>query len=141
MVGPRHPLAGRKRVSIEELGEENFVAHNVPLAVAQPGDCGICETSDPAGDGVELPSLEAIKQFVAMGNGVAFVPGLTVERELRAGELVKVPVEALRFERRLRLIHRKRGNLSHAATAFLKVVRLLGSEMGQPFEFRVERSD
>ena len=28
--------------------------------------------------GVELPSLEAIKRFVEMGNGVALVPGLTV---------------------------------------------------------------
>ena len=31
---------------------------------------------------VELPSLEAIKRFVAMGNGVALVPGLTVQQEL-----------------------------------------------------------
>ena len=29
IVGPRHPLAGAKRVSIRDLGNENFIAHNV----------------------------------------------------------------------------------------------------------------
>jgi hypothetical protein len=51
-----------------------------------------------------------------------------------------VPVEALRFERHLRLVHRKQANLSHAALAFLKVVRSLSLERGSPYEFRVERA-
>ena len=34
---------------------------------------------------------------------------------------------------------RKQANLSHAATAFLKVVRSLSQERGTPYEFRVER--
>ena len=37
---------------------------------------------------VELPSLEAIKRFVQLGNGVALVPKLTVENELETGALV-----------------------------------------------------
>jgi DNA-binding transcriptional LysR family regulator len=94
----------------------------------------------PLNMGVELPSLEAIKRFVAMGNGVALVPGLTAEQEIKSGELVRVPVEALRFERHLRLVHRKQAALSHAAIAFLKVVRSLASDSGWPYEFRVERS-
>ena len=40
----------------------------------------------------------------------------------------------------LRLVHRKRANLSHAAIAFLKVVRSLSLERGAPYEFRVERA-
>jgi hypothetical protein len=68
------------------------------------------------------------------------VPGLTVGRELANGELVQVPVEALRLERHLRLVHRKHANLSHAALAFLKVVRSLSLERGSPYEFRVERA-
>jgi hypothetical protein len=53
---------------------------------------------------------------------------------------VQVPVEALRFERHLRLVHRRQANLSHAALAFLKVVRSLSLERGLPYEFRVERA-
>jgi DNA-binding transcriptional LysR family regulator len=94
----------------------------------------------PLNMGVELPSLEAIKRCVSLGNGVALVPGLTVEQEIASGELVRVPVEALRFERHIRLVHRKRAPLSHAAAAFLQVVRDLAGDAGEPYEFRVERS-
>jgi len=31
--------------------------------------------------GVELPTLQAIKRFVALGNGVAFLPEISVEDE------------------------------------------------------------
>lgn len=140
VVSPLHPLAREKRVAIEDLGAENFIAHNVPSPLRRQVIAAFAKHKTPLNMGVELPSLEAIKRFVAMGNGVALVPGLTAEQEIKSGELVRVPVEALRFERHLRLVHRKQAALSHAAIAFLKVVRSLASDSGWPYEFRVERS-
>jgi DNA-binding transcriptional LysR family regulator len=139
VVNPAHPLAKEKGISIEELGAESFIAHNVPSPLRRQVVAAFEKHKTPLNMGMELPSLEAVKRFVAMGNGVALVPGLTVGRELLSGELVQVPVEALRFERHLRLVHRKQANLSHAAVAFLKVVRSLSLERGSPYEFRVER--
>lgn len=139
VVNPKHPLAGERKVAIEDLGAESFVAHNVASPLRRQVIAAFARHNTPLNMSVELPSLEAIKRFVAMGNGVALVPGLTVERELASGELVKVPVEELRFERRLRLVHARRSTLSHAAVAFLKVVRSLAAERGWPFEFRQER--
>src|ERR1700727_982753 len=139
VVSPHHPLAREKGLAIEDLGAESFIAHNVPSPVRRQVVAAFGKHKTPLNMGVELPSLEAVKRFVAMGNGVALVPGLSVVRELATGELVKVPVEALRFERHLRLVYRKQANLSHAATAFLKVVRSLSQERGTPYEFRVER--
>ena len=89
---------------------------------------------------VELPSIEAIKRFVAMGNGVALVPRLTVARELETGELISVPVVDLEFRRLLRLVYRKNIKLSYAATAFLQIVRSMATEVGAPFHYQVERS-
>ena len=139
VVNPDHPLAKEKNVAIEDLGAENFIAHNVPSPLRRHVVEAFEKHKTPLNMGVELPSLESVKRFVAMGNGVALVPALTVSRELAAGELVQVQVEALRMERHLRLVHRKRANLSHAAAAFLKVVRTLSQERGAPYEFRVER--
>ena len=129
-----------KGIAIEDLGAESFIAHNVPSPLRRQVVAAFEKHKTPLNMGMELPSLEAVKRFVAMGNGVALVPGLTVGRELASGELVQVPVEALRFERHLRLVHRKQANLSHAAIAFLKVVRSLSLERGSPYEFRVERT-
>ena len=139
VVNPDHPLARESSVAIEDLGAESFIAHNVPSPLRRQVVAAFEKHKTPLNMGVELPSLEAVKRFVAMGNGVALVPGLTISRELATRELVQVPVEALRFERHLRLIQRRRANLSHAAVAFLKVVRSLSLERGAPYEFRAER--
>jgi DNA-binding transcriptional LysR family regulator len=139
VVNPNHPLAKEQEIAIEDLGAESFVAHNVPSPLRRQVVAAFAEHNTPLNMGVELPSLEAVKRFVAMGNGVALVPGLSVGPELASGELVKVPVEALRLERHLRLVHRKQANLSHAALAFLKVVRSVSIELGLPYEYRVER--
>lgn len=139
VVSPDHPLAQEKSVKIENLGAENFIAHEVASPLRRQVIAAFARHKTPLNMGVELPSLEAIKRFVAMGNGVALVPGLAAEREIARGELIKIPVEDLRFERHLRLIQRRQAPLSHAAAAFLKVVRSLASDPGSPFEYRAER--
>jgi DNA-binding transcriptional LysR family regulator len=90
--------------------------------------------------GVELPSLEAIKRFVEMGNGVALVPGLTVRTELASGALVKVRVKELQLERKLRLVYRRQASLSHVAMAFLKVVEGYSAAHGDPYCYQPERA-
>jgi DNA-binding transcriptional LysR family regulator len=138
VVDPRHPLAKRRQVSIRELGRENFVAHIVASPLRQRVIETFARYETPLHMGVELPSLEAIKRFVALGNGVALVPGLTVQPELARGELVQVAVPELKIARRLWLVHRAHASLSHAGTAFLGVVKNLAAERGHPFAFRVE---
>jgi DNA-binding transcriptional LysR family regulator len=139
VVAPGHPLARRKSLSIDDLGEENFVAHNVPSPLRRKVIEVFATHKTPLKMDVELPSLEAIKRFVAGGNGVALVPGLTVQPELAAGVLVRIPVKELHIQRTLRLVHRKRANLSHAALAFIEVIRSLAEKTGEPFEFEEEK--
>ena len=58
---------------------------------------------------VEMPTIDAIKKFVAAGHGVALLPAIAVEGELDRGELVRVRVPELAFERPVRLVYRKGG--------------------------------
>lgn len=139
VMHPGHPLAGAKEVSIHDLGAENFVAHNVPSPLRQKVMQAFQRHRTPLNMEVELPSLEAIKRFVAMGNGVALLPGLTARQEIERGELVQLRVPELSFERRLRIVHRRQANLSHASLAFLKVVESMAKERGDPFHFQVEK--
>jgi DNA-binding transcriptional LysR family regulator len=139
IVSPRHALAGRERVSIAELGGELFVAHNVASPLRQKVIESFQRYRTPLNMAIELPTIEAIKRFVAMGNGVALVPHLTVARELEIGELVRVPVDELEVKRVLRMVHRRQVTLSYAARAFLRTVRALALEQGAPFYYQVER--
>ena len=140
IVSPSHPLAGRSRVAINELGQESFIAHNV----ASPLRRRVIETFQryrtPLNMTIELPTIEAIKRFVAMGNGVALVPNLTVARELETAELVAVPVDELEMRRVLRIVHRRQGTLSYAAKAFLQTIRAIARRNGPPFYYQVEKA-
>lgn len=139
VMHPGHPLAHAKEISIHQLGAENFIAHNIPSPLRQKVVQAFERHRTPLNMPVELPSLEAIKRFVAMGNGVALLPGLTARPEIERGELVQVRVPELSFERRLRLVHRRQATLSHASVALLKVVESMANERGDPFHFQVER--
>jgi DNA-binding transcriptional LysR family regulator len=87
---------------------------------------------------LELPTLQAIKQFVALGSGVALMPEISVETEVARGELVRIPVRELRVQRKLRLIYRKEAGLSHAARAFLKVSEAVATERAGRYRFQRE---
>jgi DNA-binding transcriptional LysR family regulator len=140
IVSPAHPLAGAKHVSISQLGKEFFVAHNVASPLRKRVIEAFQRHRTPLNMEIELPTIEAIKRFVAMGNGVALVPHLTVARELETGDLVRVPVDDLEVKRILRLVYSRQATLSYAAKAFLRTIRTLAQEQGPPFYYHVERA-
>jgi DNA-binding transcriptional LysR family regulator len=121
VVPPDHRFVRRGEVGIKDLGAEHFVAHHV----SSPYRAKVVETfrkrritlQMP----IEMPTIDAIKKFVAAGHGVALLPAIAVEGELAREELVRIRVPELAFERPVRLIYRKGGSLSHAAAAFLTV--------------------
>jgi len=138
VVPPRHPLAAAREVSIRQLGAESFVAHIVSSPYREKVLQTFQKQKTPLHMGLELPTLQAIKQFVAMGNGVAFMPEISVEAELARGELISIPVRELRVQRKLRLIYRKEAGLSHAARAFLKVAEAVALERAGRYRFQRE---
>jgi DNA-binding transcriptional LysR family regulator len=140
VVHPKHVLARETEVRIRDLGAENFIAHNVASPRRKLVEESFAKHKTPLNIGVELPSLEAIKRFVATGNGVALVPALSVQTEVARGELVTVAVPELDCSRQLWLVYRKRGSLSYAALAFMRVVRTLAEDRGTPFLYDEKKS-
>jgi DNA-binding transcriptional LysR family regulator len=135
VVPPTHPLARRTDVGIAMLGHESFVAHHV----ASPYRARVLEAfrrhKVTLQMPVEMPTIDAIKRFVALGHGVALLPNLSVEAELARGELVRVPVPELTLERQLRLVVRRDGEFSHAVRAFLDVAEQHARTHGGRFSF------
>ena len=122
VVYPAHPLARRRQVSIHELGQEIFAAHNI-WSPYRERVLGTFEKHHvPLHMDVELPTVESIKKFVQMQQAVALVPRMCIEEELAKGVLMEVEIPELRIERKLRVVFRRGDPLSHAARAFLRVV-------------------
>ena len=138
VVPPTHPLARAQQVSIRQLGAESFVAHIVSSPYREKVIQAFKRHKTPLHMDIELPTLQAIKRFVAMGNGVALLPEISVENELARGELVRIAVRELRLHRKLRLVYRKSASLSHAARAFLKVAETIALERKGRYRFQRE---
>lgn len=122
VVSPRHRLASRKTVSIEDLGEETFIAHNVVSPYRETVVRTFRERKVPLLIDVEMPTIETIRKMVQANLGVAFLPRMCVEQEIEQKTLREVRVKEMHMERKIRLVYPTRRALSHAAQAFLELV-------------------
>ncbi len=123
VVPPKHQLAGRKQVSVKDLGEEHFVAHNVKTPARTRIFDFFAHHRTPLNISIELATLETIKEFVKLEVGLAILPRLAVEEEIKSGDLIEVPVKGMKIEKTLRLVYRREQTLSHAAKSFLELVK------------------
>lgn len=122
IVSPKHRFARRRAVSIAELGEETFVAHNVVSPYREVVLREFRRHKVPLRMDVEMPTLETIRSLVASGEGVAFLPRMAVRQDVESGALREIHVKELHVERKVRLLYAKARTLSHAARAFLELV-------------------
>ena len=123
IVPPGHPFAGRPQISIRDLGSETIIAHNIASPYRQIVLDAFQKHQVPLHMDIEMPTVETIKKMVLSRVGVAFVPRMCVEEELSAGQLVEIPVRELQVARKILLVQPARRHLSHAARAFLELVR------------------
>ena len=123
VVSPAHRFSARREVGIAELGKETFIAHNV----VSPYRARVIETfrrhQVPLNMPIEMPTIETIRRLVQRNLGVAFLPKMCVEQQIRIGTLREVGVRELGMERTIRLVYPVRRSLAQASRAFLKLVR------------------
>jgi DNA-binding transcriptional LysR family regulator len=133
LVRPGHELAGRRQITMEQMGRQPVIAHNDP-SPARERVLRLYEQRHTALNiRMSLPSLDGIKRAVEMGLGVALLPRRCAVTELASGQLIAVGVPELRAPRQLRLVYRRDGDLSHAALAFLEIARqVAGRAVSRP---------
>ena len=122
IVSPEHRFARRKTISITDLGNETFIAHNVVSPYRENVVREFRRHKVPLNMDVEVPTLEAIRKLVQSNEGVAFLPRMVVRQELERKLLCEVKVKEFHIERPIRLLIPRDRTLSHAAQAFLDVV-------------------
>ena len=123
VVSPQHRFAHRKTVSLTELGQETFIAHNVVSPYREVVLREFQRHKVPLRMDVEMPTIETIRKLVQNNDGVAFMPRMCVEAEIEQGTLCEIKVKELHVERKIRLVYPTRRALSHATRAFLDVVK------------------
>jgi DNA-binding transcriptional LysR family regulator len=120
VTGPDHRFAERGVASIEEVSGEPLIMFNRGSGYYTLVNNALRQAGILATPAMELDNMEAAKQMVEQGLGIALLPKVAVEREVRRGELRLVRVDGMTMPRReISLIYRKGRPLSRAAEAFV----------------------
>lgn len=123
LTAPKHALAARRRVTLEEVGKQVVIAHNDPSPTRDRVLRAYERRRTSINIQISLPSLDGIKRAVEMGIGVALLPRRCALTEIARGHLAAVRVPELGATRQVRLVFRRTGERTRAAEAFLEVVK------------------
>ena len=66
----------------------------------------------------EIGSTEAVLEAIREGMGISILSTKAVERDVRAGDVVTIPVKGVQMDRPFYMIRRKNRELSPAASVF-----------------------
>lgn len=120
---PRHRLASRERVKLNELEREPFVGFDEGLTIRREIDRFLRRHGVTVKVVMTFDNVEAIKRAVEVNSGVAILPCPTVQRELEAGTLNVVRFASVSFYRPLGIIYRRGKRLFPSTRQFIELLR------------------
>jgi DNA-binding transcriptional LysR family regulator len=123
---PGHALARRRALSLVELASQPLVLLDRTTASRGLLDESLRALALRPKVVMEMSSIEVIKRLVELGFGLSLIPELAGLREFAQGQLVALRTkgtEASWPRRHVGLITPLHGSLSHAARAFIEVLR------------------
>lgn len=123
LAEPSHPLAGRRTIKPCDLAGQQ-------LLLTEPG-CGYRAKLDKVlamqnirpGHITEFSSVEAIKQCVSAGMGIALLPAIVVARELRQNQFKALRWNGPSLDIATHVLWHKSKWVSPAMTAFLELIK------------------
>jgi DNA-binding transcriptional LysR family regulator len=122
---PDHRLAGRRSVSPAEVANEAVLLTEAGCAYRVLFERALADAGAAPRDSVEFSSVEAIKQCVAAGMGLAVLPGVAIERELAHGRLAALRWAGPSLEVVTQMVWHTRRWQSPELRAFLQLARNL----------------
>lgn len=137
VCSPSHPFANRGRVTVAEAGKEPFLffersSSYHTLVYSMFLRVGVVPESV-----MELDSMETTKHMVEAGLGIAILPVVSVEREVKAGQLTRVEIRDMEQPAQREVgVHVVRNRI--LAPPIRDFLRLLTGEFGiaNPFDER-----
>lgn len=122
---PDHPLARRRGLKAEHFAGARWVLREPGSATRSLSERALARL--PAGETVlELDQIEAIKQAVVAGLGIACLPAVAVTDAVAAGRLKVLRTPFLELQRQLSLLVHRQKYRSAVLQTFLRTLRLGG---------------
>ena len=128
LAAPEHPLAPSAGVGPADLDGERVLLTESGCSYRRIFERRLAEAGVEPARALEFDSVEAIKQCVIAGMGVAVLPAVAVEAELQRGEIASLPWLGPRLEVSTQVAWHKDKWVSPALGAFLSLSREMLAE-------------
>ncbi len=122
VASPFHRLAGRSAIHLHDLQEETLLMRERESVTRLATELQFAQAGVPIPVSLELGNIEATKEGVAAGLGIAVLPYESVALELASGDLVVLDVEGFPLQRHWYVVHVKGRRLSLAANALRQLL-------------------
>lgn len=120
VVGPAHPLAGKRQLHMAELQQHELYMREPGSGARASIEQAYREHGLEARAALVGGGTEPLKRLIAGGHGIAWLSQLVIEDELADGRLLCLDVCDLKIERDLHVLWRRDSQLSPAPAAFLQ---------------------
>jgi LysR family transcriptional regulator, cyn operon transcriptional activator len=132
VVPDRHPLAGRRRLSVRHLAELQFILFDKQSAMGRLIDRYFADLGVAPRVLMEVENVEAIKSLVEAGLGASVLPEHAVSSQVSAGRLRRLRVAARPLRRQLGLVTLKSARVPRVAREMIELVLAeLGDRPGE----------
>ncbi|WP_339199781.1 LysR family transcriptional regulator [Paenibacillus sp. FSL P4-0176] len=123
VVSPDHMLASRSALVIDDFHKQHFLLTEKNCSYRTYFDQSITKKGADALTELEFHSVEAIKQCVVAGLGIALLPEMALKKELREGEVVALPWDLSDVSFSAQMLWHREKWISPSMAAFMEVAK------------------
>lgn len=132
VANPSHPLARQRGLSLRDLQEETLLLREQGAGTRYDTERYLAKTGVAMRGNLELGSIEAIKESVIAGLGIAVLALDSLTNELARGDLVVLDVEGFPLQRHWYIVRLKEKRMSLAAEALRQFLLQEGPKIFHP---------
>jgi len=123
LIAPiEHPLAHQAIISVSDFKTEDFIITQEGCAYRAFIETLLADNDIKPRSFMKVKNIEAIKQFVISGLGLAILPKIYIEKEVAANQLIELPWNGPDFGMYTQVVYHKDKWLSPVLLSFLELI-------------------
>jgi DNA-binding transcriptional LysR family regulator len=124
VVPPGHPLAGQEKVHPRQIANEPFVAFTAGIPTRRTIDRLLRSYRVKPNVVMQFDNIQLLKRALRSNKGISILPAGNVQREVRKGQLVSIPLEEEgKWVRPVAIVRRRGRPPGPAERMFLGILR------------------
>lgn len=117
---PQHPLANRESIKLSELHGQTMVGYDERLRIWTEIDRALAQAGAETNVVMRFDNTETMKRALEINAGLGLLPAPTLQREVEAGTLIRIPIEAPGLIRPVGIIQKRGKPLPTEAARFVE---------------------